>query len=99
MKDDVIWGPLAKSGTFDVGSATCSGTYCHGATLLPDVTGQTSNRTPAWTTTDGSQVACGTSCHTLPPGGNHPQNTSCPTCHGNVVSSVTLGAKSVVKPR
>lgn len=42
-------------------SATCATAYCHGATLLGG-----SLTTPAWTTVDGSQAACGT-CHGLPP--------------------------------
>ncbi len=54
---------------------SCSDTYCHGSFE------------PAWTVIDGTQAACGT-CHTLPPGGNHPQGEAieqCVLCHGNVV--------------
>lgn len=86
--DDVIWGAIAKTGTFDSATYACSGTYCHGGSLQPDAAGQTSNRTPAWTTVDGSQAECGTSCHTLPPGGSHPAVTgACEACHGAVISS------------
>jgi predicted CxxxxCH...CXXCH cytochrome family protein len=43
------------------GSATCSGIYCHGATLAGGTI-----TAPVWTRVDGSQVACGT-CHGIPP--------------------------------
>jgi hypothetical protein len=33
---------------------------------------------------DGTQIVCGT-CHTMPPGGDHPQVTNCNQCHGSVV--------------
>jgi predicted CxxxxCH...CXXCH cytochrome family protein len=79
---EITWNTLAvadgASPTWD--RTTCSGVYCHGATLLPGGT----NRQPAWTTVDGSQAACGT-CHSLPPGGTHPALTNCPTCHGGVI--------------
>ena len=72
---DIVWGPLAKSGVYSEMTTTCTGTYCHGATLKGDLAGVVSNRTPKWTTVDGSQKACGTSCHTLPPGGGHTTST------------------------
>ncbi|HSA24129.1 MAG TPA: CxxxxCH/CxxCH domain-containing protein, partial [Myxococcota bacterium] len=82
---ELTWGPLAASGAaepaFD--GTTCSGVYCHGATL-PDPNG--SNVQPAWTVVDGSQAACGT-CHGLPPGGTHPQAQDCHRCHGAVVAA------------
>lgn len=57
---------------------TCSGTYCHGATL-----GGGSNPAPNWTQVDGSQAACG-SCHGLPPPPPHPTNAGCEQCHAPV---------------
>lgn len=86
---ELTWGPIAKSGSY--ASLTCTGTYCHGATLKADRKNSTSNRTPKWTTVDGSQKVCGTSCHTLPPGGGHTQSTACETCHSMVVSSFAPG--------
>jgi predicted CxxxxCH...CXXCH cytochrome family protein len=88
---DLAWGPIAKAGTYTAATVTCTGSYCHGATLKADATGLASNRTPIWTTVDGSQRACGKSCHTLPPGGGHPSDNSCPKCHGAVISSFTAG--------
>jgi predicted CxxxxCH...CXXCH cytochrome family protein len=90
--DDLVWSAVAKAGSFDLGTSTCNGVYCHGATLFADVGGQTSIRTPIWTKVDGSQDVCGAACHTTPPGGGHPASTSCPTCHGDVIQSFTPGA-------
>ena len=59
---------------------TCSGVYCHGATLSG------AGATPEWTKVDGSQAKCG-SCHGLPPGGTHTKSTACSMCHGAVVDS------------
>jgi predicted CxxxxCH...CXXCH cytochrome family protein len=82
---DIRWGPLATAGgaapSWDVGTATCSATYCHGATLA----GGTAT-TPLWTRVDGTQVTC-TSCHGVPPPQPHPQAADypqvaqCGTCH------------------
>ena len=87
---ELTWGlPANADGaqpTYQVDLA-CAGAYCHGATLLPDGNGGPTNRTPVWTTVDGSQKVCGQACHTLPPGGGHPNSTSCPSCHGDVISS------------
>ena len=55
--------------------ATCSATYCHGATLAG---GTTTN--PTWTVTDGSARAC-TACHGAPPPPPHPANPACDLCH------------------
>lgn len=90
--NDVVWGPLAQSGTYDDLDNTCSNTYCHGATLAPDAPGATSIRSPDWTLVDGSQSGCGTSCHTLPPGGAHPPFFDCAACHASVVSAMTPGS-------
>ncbi|MBI5067626.1 MAG: CxxxxCH/CxxCH domain-containing protein [Deltaproteobacteria bacterium] len=85
---DMAFGPLAsQGGASSWNGATCA-VYCHGARL----DGGT-NRSPAWTTVDGSQAACGT-CHGLPPaalsrGGSHPAApggvTACAGCHAQTV--------------
>jgi predicted CxxxxCH...CXXCH cytochrome family protein len=67
---------------------TCSGSYCHGATLDG---GQ--HTAPTWTKVDGTQSSC-SSCHGDPPGGTHPQNTSCSSCHGAVVDA----SKKIIAP-
>ena len=89
--NDLDWGPLAKTGDYDPATGSCSSTYCHGGEFGADAPGSTSNRTPTWTVVDGSQVSCGTSCHTLPPGGAHSTSTGCESCHGDVISAITLG--------
>ncbi|MBL8921232.1 MAG: hypothetical protein JNJ54_20380 [Myxococcaceae bacterium] len=61
--------------------ARCS-TYCHGQTLDA---GAGTNTTPMWNVVNGSQAACGT-CHGRPPGGTHPNNPQCSTCHGAVIA-------------
>ncbi len=72
-------GSLARNDgavpAYDAATATCSGVYCHGATLSGGTT-----TAPAWTTVDGSQAACGT-CHGTPPPGPHPLVTECLMCH------------------
>lgn len=60
---------------------TCSGTYCHGATLR----GGADRPAPIWTRVDGSQVKCD-SCHGNPPGPTHPEGSECELCHGEVVA-------------
>jgi len=89
---NVTWGTLATTGgavpAWDPGTATCSNTYCHGATLNAGGT----NQVPAWTTVDGTQAACGT-CHGLPPppSSGHPVSTNCGTCHpGYTQASVNV---------
>ncbi len=73
--------------TFAADTLSCSGGYCHGASLRPAKAGGSNERTPIWNQMDGTFNACGTACHTLPPGGNHPQNTACEKCHGSVIAS------------
>lgn len=90
--DDIIWGPLAQQGSYDAASFNCTGTYCHGGMLkFPDLLGSIVNRMPHWTTVDGTEVACGKSCHTTPPGGAHPSSTNCTQCHGAVIATFTPG--------
>jgi predicted CxxxxCH...CXXCH cytochrome family protein len=87
---DLAAGPLSRTGgaspAWDAGAATCSSTYCHGATL--DAGG--SDVAPVWTRVDGSQVGCG-SCHGAPPPREtgHPlassDLTTCAACHPRTV--------------
>jgi predicted CxxxxCH...CXXCH cytochrome family protein len=78
----IIWGDISKAmganATWDHGSATCTNTYCHGATLTGG-----SNTSPVWTKVDGSQAACG-ACHGLPPPAPHPQSQTCENCHAPI---------------
>jgi predicted CxxxxCH...CXXCH cytochrome family protein len=73
----IVWSPLAKTGGLSPqwNGATCSSTYCHGATL----SGGT-HPNPVWTQVDGTQAACG-SCHGAPPPAPHVGNTDCSKCH------------------
>ncbi len=80
---ELTWSAVATSdGAMPAfNGTTCTNTYCHGATLLPGGT----NTTPTWANADGtSQATCGT-CHGLPPGGGHPNNMQCETCHADVM--------------
>ncbi|HEY6004579.1 MAG TPA: CxxxxCH/CxxCH domain-containing protein, partial [Anaeromyxobacter sp.] len=83
----VAFGGLASKGTapaWSRGEATCSSTYCHGATLAGGT-----NTSPIWTVLDGTQAACGT-CHGNPPAtGRHGQHViswsvPCFACHPRV---------------
>lgn len=69
--------------SWDRAGATCSGTYCHGATL----SGGT-NKSPIWTLTGQGQAACGT-CHGVPPPPPHPEvaagPASCSPCHSGTI--------------
>ena len=82
---ELVWGDLANANgtapTWDHAAATCSGSYCHGATLNGGAT-----KAPLWTTVDGTQAQCG-SCHGSPPGGDHPTRPDCASCHGAVVAA------------
>ena len=82
---ETTFGSLAQSGGAKPkwNGATCTNVYCHGATLDG---GAGSNTAPTWTAVDGTQAACGT-CHGLPPGGTHPQNSQCSVCHGAVIAA------------
>ena len=78
---EVTFGPLASGGGSNpvwnrgLPDPTCTGVYCHGATL----NGGTLTE-PIWTRVDGSQVYCG-SCHSTPPRPGHPDRLDCATCH------------------
>jgi predicted CxxxxCH...CXXCH cytochrome family protein len=84
----VTFGAVATSGgaapAWDRNAATCSGVYCHGATVSGG-----SNKAPTWTKVDGTQAACGT-CHGIPPPAPHPQvgsaTTACAGCHPGTVT-------------
>ena len=92
---EVTWGGLSTTDgatpAFDRTATTCDGVYCHGSTLMGANGGGTVARTPEWTTVDGTWDACGTTCHTNPPGGTHPANDQCETCHGSVIASYNVG--------
>ena len=92
---DVAFGTLARTGaanpSWDPGAATCSSTYCHGATLNAGG----SNQLPHWTSVDSTQAACGT-CHGVPPptSSGHPavfviggSTGVCAGCHPLTVNS------------
>jgi predicted CxxxxCH...CXXCH cytochrome family protein len=87
----VTFGGIAAQGVtvppaWDRSTATCSSTYCHGATLAGGT-----NTAPIWTTVDGTQAACGT-CHGIPPavwGHEYPPihgNNACTFCHYDVAN-------------
>ncbi|MBI5607889.1 MAG: cytochrome c3 family protein [Deltaproteobacteria bacterium] len=92
-KATVTFAGLALAGgatpTYDAATATCSNSYCHGATLKKP--GKDSK--PLWTKVDGSQRSC-ESCHGAPPAAPHPTDNACETCH-----AATMGAKMVVTNR
>jgi predicted CxxxxCH...CXXCH cytochrome family protein len=67
------------SPSWSAASATCSGVYCHGATL-----GGGPAETPAWSST--ADLTC-SSCHGLPPPAPHPAGTSCGGCHAGYTAS------------
>ncbi len=78
--------PMADgaSPVFDGATTTCSGVYCHGATLISGG----SNTTPDWTIVGVpgmAQAACGT-CHGLPPAAPHPVAADCSSCHPTIAS-------------
>lgn len=88
---DFNWGgPAAADGatpTYNSSNNACAGSYCHGGTLLGPKPGGSTKTSPVWTVVDGSYDACGSSCHTNPPGPTHTTATNCPTCHGAVIQS------------
>lgn len=88
---EVTFSALARLGgsnpTFDRAATTCAGVYCHGVSLFGPIAGGTVSRTPLWTVVDGTYSECGTTCHTLPPGGDHPAESQCEQCHGSSITS------------
>ena len=97
---DFSWGaPSNASGaapSFSASNVTCSGVYCHGAKM----TDQSSNviRSAVWNKVDGTQDACGKSCHATPPASSpHTSSTTaCQSCHAAVIASFN-GASSTWK--
>lgn len=80
---EIVFGTLAGTmgaqPAWDHNTATCSGVYCHGATLKGGTVSA-----PKWTQVDGFQAKCG-SCHGIPPPSPHPQSSQCETCHTDTV--------------
>jgi predicted CxxxxCH...CXXCH cytochrome family protein len=83
---DFEWSTLARGvGTaagattvvYDSTSHTCSGVYCHGASLAAGGT----QHQPTWTG-GAAEAACGT-CHAIPPppSSGHSTSTKCGGCH------------------
>ncbi len=88
---EVTFGPLAtahdQAPTWSHASATCSSTYCHGATLAG---GQRTS--PSWTfnaepdyLTVLTPRSCN-GCHGAPPPLPHPDRSDCAACHPATVS-------------
>jgi predicted CxxxxCH...CXXCH cytochrome family protein len=78
---EVTFAGIAVNGVnpppaWDRTSATCSSTYCHGATM--------GGSTPVWTRVGQGEAACGT-CHGAPPPTPHPAVpeglSGCSVCH------------------
>jgi predicted CxxxxCH...CXXCH cytochrome family protein len=83
---EVTFGALASHTTtpsWNRGSATCSGVYCHGATMRSPPT-----QGPVWTFAQapdpGRPDVCST-CHGWPPPPPHLQLTTCSGCHPETV--------------
>ncbi|HET8542759.1 MAG TPA: CxxxxCH/CxxCH domain-containing protein [Anaeromyxobacter sp.] len=66
---------------FDPSDSTCSGVYCHGATLGAGYAG--ADTSPAWT---GGATSCA-SCHAAPPASHavYATPTQCQRCHSETV--------------
>jgi len=81
---DLTFGGLATADgatpAYDYETQTCSGVYCHGATMFEGGT----HTEATWANLDGTQVECG-SCHGMPPGRPHPDGDACADCHQQVV--------------
>jgi predicted CxxxxCH...CXXCH cytochrome family protein len=79
---DLTWGTLATADgaapavAVAGGTATCSGVYCHGATLGA---GGSYTR-PTWNSATSVTLSCG-SCHGNPPPAPHTSSASCNACH------------------
>ena len=87
---EVIFSGRAVQGTTTAAwtraTATCSNTYCHGATL----SGGTA-KSPVWTTTNGTPRACG-ACHGAPPPAPHSTSTACGSCHSGYTATTVNAA-------
>lgn len=60
---------------------TCSGVYCHGATLKGGKATE-----PVWNGTASAYTGCD-ACHGYPPPAPHPAGTGCSSCHGDTVGT------------
>jgi len=80
---ELTWSDLSSadgaSPSFDEGSARCTNTYCHGATLSAGGT----NPDPHWNVVASGEVVCG-DCHGIPPCDGHPGSGPCAPCHDQV---------------
>jgi predicted CxxxxCH...CXXCH cytochrome family protein len=80
---DLSWGPLASTSidpaTIQWSGTTCSATYCHGNFPFGNL-----GNAPTWTAPVANP--CGT-CHGTPPGGVHPTNAQCGSCHPGYTST------------
>jgi len=66
-----------RRSVYDINSHVCSSNYCHGTRWSP--TTPASLRSACRVQhVDGSQTACGTGCHTNPPGAPHPDDPIAP---------------------
>ena len=72
-------GSATGSGGATAGS--CSNTYCHG-----NFKNGATTATVSWL--GGTAAAACGSCHGLPPGGTHPANANCSSCHSGYSASV-----------
>ena len=90
---EVIFSGRAIQGTTTAAwtraTATCSNTYCHGATL----TGGTA-RSPVWTNASGTQRSCN-ACHGAPPPAPHSTSTACGSCHAGYTATTVNAATHV----
>lgn len=95
---ELVFGDDAKRNgatpAFDTSQKSCSGVYCHGATLAGS--GATHPQ-PKWTG-GADEAACG-GCHGAPPpaASGHPNDSECSRCHtgtfvaGHINGTVNLG--------
>ncbi len=83
---DLTWGTLAKTNgaTPSYTAGTCSNVYCHDESYFKNAWGTGTD--PAWNDTSylvGTSTDC-TKCHGYPPGGGHPVDNNCTSCHSHV---------------
>lgn len=86
---ELTWGSMATHDgetqpELDDETLSCSGVYCHGATLHD--ADEEPSPTPPWTELIDGSLQCH-SCHDYPPAEGHPERTDCVTCHAPVVGT------------
>ncbi len=97
---DFAWSTPANAGgaspAFSTSSLSCSGVYCHGATMKDQ--SSSIGHTPVWNVVNGTWNSCGKSCHATPPASSPhtATTTACQTCHGAVIAAFN-GANSTWK--